>query len=489
LVSARRRLLIVVIASAAAASTLVAVAVLAVGCSPSQAPAARGPSPGAAATASGGDRPLNVVLIVTDDQRADTLRFMPNVERLLAGHGVTFRNFFVTTPLCCPSRASILTGQYSRHTGVLDNFGPDGGAMSFDDHSTVSTWLANAGYTNALVGKYLNQYSALGRCYFPPGWDEWDARISEPQSHYFDYTLDENGRLVNYGRSPPDYSTTVITRKAVGFIDSTPEPFFLYLGTTTPHVPARTLPRDRGRFRGLSPSRPPSFDETDVDDKPWSGLIQPLGTSQIASADRTREHMIESLQALDRSVATLVRELRTEGRLGRTVILFTSDNGFLLGEHRLVSKIWPYEEALRVPLVIRVPWLASPRTDSHLALNIDLAPTIAELAGVRPSIAQDGRSLVPLMRGQGGSRGRNAFVVEWLGDHGADPEAPPPYEGIHTSRYVYVEYRNGWRELYDLARDPYELENLAEDPARTTLRTTLATELHRLLREPARPGT
>jgi arylsulfatase A-like enzyme len=487
-VSARRRLLIVVIASAAAASTLVAVAVFAVGCSPSRAPAAGGPSSGAAA-ASGGDRPLNIVLIVTDDQRADTLQFMPNVERLLAGHGVTFRNFFVTTPLCCPSRASILTGQYSRHTGVLDNFGPHGGALSFDDHSTVATWLSDAGYTNGLVGKYLNQYSALGRCYFPPGWDEWDARISEPQSHYFDYTLDENGRLVNYGRSPSDYSTTVITRKAKRFLDSTPEPFFLYLATTTPHVPARTLPRDRGRFRGLAPSRPPSFDEADAEDKPWSGLVQPLTTERIASTDRTREHMVESLQALDRSVATLVRELRAQGRLGRTVILFTSDNGFLLGEHRLVSKIWPYEESLRVPLVIRVPWLATPRTDSNLALNIDLAPTIAELAGVRPSIAQDGRSLVPLMRGLGESRSRKAFVVEWLGDHGEDPEAPPPYEGIRTSRYVYVEYRNGWRELYDLARDPYELENLADDLGRTALRTTLATELHRLLREPSRSGT
>ena len=477
-----RRILLVLLAvlATAAVSTLAVVAVLAVGCAPVRSPAASAPGTGASAAGAGGDRPLNIVLIVTDDQRADTLRFMPNVERLLADHGVTFRNAFVTTPLCCPSRASILTGRYSRHTGVLDNFGPNGGAAAFRDGSTVATWLSAAGYSNALVGKYLNAYGELGRCYFPPGWTEWDAKISEPQSHYFDYTLDEDGRLVDYGRDPQDYSTTVLTGRALEFLRSTPEPFLLYLAPTTPHIPARVLPRDRGRFSELAPYRPASFDEPDVGDKPWAGRFPRLSADEASFVDDTRRHMLQSLQALDRSVATIVGELRSQGRLGRTVIVLTSDNGYLWGEHRLVEKIWPYEEALRVPLVVRTPWTPEASTDDRLVLNIDLAPTIADLAGVRASPAPDGRSLVPLLRGERPTW-RRAFVMEWLARRPEDPRAPPPYEGIHTERYSYVEYRDGARELYDLRRDPLQLDNLAADDRHRALAAELAARLRDLL--------
>src|SRR5439155_6911334 len=151
--------------------------------------AADGTAGTGSSSARNGPRPTNIILIVTDDQRADTLRFMPNVERLLAGHGITFSHYYVTTSLCCPSRSSILTGQYSRHTGVFDNVGTHGGAVAFDDHSTVATWLSRGGYTTALVGKYLNGYPGFGRCYFPPGWSRWDALASEPEAHYYDYTV------------------------------------------------------------------------------------------------------------------------------------------------------------------------------------------------------------------------------------------------------------------------------------------------------------
>ena len=178
-----------------------------------------------------------------------------------------------------------------------------------------------------------------------------------------------------------------------------------------------------------------------------------------------------------------MRALGRSGRLSDTVIAYTSDNGFLWGEHRLASKVWPYEESIRVPLVVRVPWLRRPRTDDHLALNIDVAPTFADLAGVKPGLPQDGRSLVPLLEGRDVSW-RHAFVEEWLGRAATEVGAPPPFEAVHTDRFVWVEYSNGWRELYDLARDPLELRNLAGDPRARALRTRLRDELHRLLASP-----
>jgi arylsulfatase A-like enzyme len=492
--SGRRRLILVAAASIVSATSLVAVGAAVAPCSPalSAQSAAGRSSPGGDAPGSGGAvqgsaanaaRRPNLILIVTDDQRADTLRFMPNVQRLLAGHGVTFPNFYVTTSLCCPSRTSILTGQYSRHTGVFDNVGAHGGAVAFDDRSTLATWLSGAGYTTALVGKYLNGYPSFGRCYFPPGWTEWDALASEPEAHYYDYTLNHDGYIESYDERVSDYSTTVLFRKGIAFARSARQPFFLYLAPSTPHRPATRLPRDDGLFAKLPPYRPPSFDEPDVSDKPWGSLAPPMPQSRIREVDGIRRHMLESLQALDRQVALLVRDLQRSGRLGNTVIALTSDNGFLWGEHRLVSKVWPYEESIKVPLVVRVPWVTSARVDTHLVLNIDLAPTFAELAGVKPGLPEDGRSIVPLLRGEQ-VPWRHAFTEEWLGRPATDVGAPPQFEALHTDRYVWIEYRNGWRELYDLRSDPFELRNLAEDPEATGLRNRLRTELHRLVASP-----
>ena len=477
----------VAVAAALSASTVAAVGVIAASCSPGASEAAADGSATTPMPPRAADRkPPNLILIVTDDQRADTIRFMPNVRRLLAAHGVTFRRFYVTTSLCCPARAGILTGQYARHTGVYDNVGPHGGAGAFDDRSTVATWLSGGGYTTALVGKYLNGYSRFGRCYFPPGWTEWAALASEPEAHYFDYPLNHDGTIQWYGDEPRDYSTSVLFRRGTSFALSARQPFFLYLAPSAPHRPATPLPRDAGRFRDLPPSRPPSFDEHDVSDKPWGNEVPSLSPSEIGEIDGIREHMLESLQAVDRDVAFLVRALRRSGRLGHTVIALTSDNGFLWGEHRLLSKVWPYEESIRVPLVVRVPWLTRSRVDSHLVLNIDLAPTLAQLAGVRPGLPEDGRSFVPLLEGRH-TRWRRAFTEEWLGRPATEVGSPPPFEALHTRRWVWVEYRNGWRELYDLRRDPHELANLAARPRTAGLRRRLSDELRALLR--ARPGS
>jgi arylsulfatase A-like enzyme len=434
------------------------------------------------------DRP-NIVLIVTDDQRADTLRAMPHVRTLLGSHGVTFPNAFVTTPYCCPSRASILTGLYSHHTGVLSDSPPDGGAPAFDDRSTIATWLSHAGYETGFVGKYLNAYDRLGASYVPPGWDEWDAIASEPiASRYYGYTLNEDARLVTYGPTDPDYSTTVLARSAVAFLRDARPPFFLELAPIAPHRPATPAPGDAGRTDAVALPRPPSFDEVDVSDKPWAGERPPLSDAGAGFLTSLRRSMLEALLEVDRSVAAIVQELRARDQLSNTVIAFTSDNGVLLGEHRLGGKLWPYEEAIRVPLVIRSPWIRRGVVDRRLALNIDLAPTFAALAGVTPRAPVDGRSFAPLLRGEATThRWRTAFEVEYLGDE-HPTGSPPDYRAVRTTRYLYVRYENGWRELYDLKTDPFEIENLAEDPGRARRMRSLGARLERLdAAAPVRP--
>jgi arylsulfatase A-like enzyme len=436
-----------------------------------------------------GARP-NIVLIVTDDQRADTLFAMPNVRHLLAGHGITFSNAFVTTPFCCPSRASILTGLYSHHTGVLSDRPPDGGAPAFDDGSTIATWLHHAGYRTAFVGKYLNAYDRIGATYVPPGWDEWDAIASEPiASRYYGYTLNENGTLVRYGSSDVDYSTTVLTRRALSFLHDTSRPFFLELAPIAPHRPATPAPGDAGRSADAPLERSPAFDEPDVSDKPWGADRPPMSPAAERFADGLRRSMLDTLVEVDRGVGAIVDELRRNGALDDTVVAFTSDNGMLLGEHRIGGKLWPYEDSIRVPLVIRSPWIDSAQTDDRLALNIDLAPTLADLAGVTPATGVDGRSLAERIRGEAEpGLWRTAFEVEYLG-HEHPPGAPPDYRGVRTERYLFVRYDNGWRELYDLRTDPDELHNSASDPARAPLIRSLGRLLGRLDAAPARaPG-
>jgi len=428
-----------------------------------------------------GSRRPNLILILTDDQRWNTLWAMPRVRELLGGHGVTFENAFVTTSYCCPSRASILTGQYSRHTGVLSNSPPDGGAPVFRDGSTLATWLHAGGYHTALVGKYLNRYGTIAPR-IPPGWDTFDAISSEPETTYYNITLNENGREVRYGGSPNVYSTDVLGNLALDFVRSTRPPFFLYFAPVAPHLVAAPAPQDVGAFAHLPPPSSPSYDEADTSDKPWNGTIPPLSPRRANVISVDRRQMLQSLLELDRVVQALVETVAARGGLGDTVIAFASDNGFMWGEHRLEGKVWPYEESIRVPLVIRVPWVAPPgRTDRHMALNIDLASTFADLAGVTPGLPQDGRSLVPLLRGAGPDPPwRSAFVVEYLG-HETFPESPPRFEAIRTTGYLYAEYTNGWRELYDLRRDPYELRNLAGQPGDASLQALLARRLHALL--------
>ena len=418
----------------------------------------------AAAPVYGDPRPHpNVILIVTDDQRSDTLWAMPTVQRALVRRGVRFSNAFVVNPLCCPSRASILTGKYSHSTGVYGNKPPRGGFSAFRDRSTVATWMNAQGYETAYVGKYLN---GSPRRYVPPGWDRWVSFATEPA--FYDYALNVDGALRTHPRRSRAYSTDGFAEEALEFIRrARRRPFFLVFAPYAPHYPATPAPRNAGAFRALSSSRPRSYDERDVSDKPaWLRAQPPLGARQRAALDTFRRRQYASLLAVDASLHAILKTLRRGHRLSDTVIILTSDNGLLWGEHRIPRAKWAaYEESIRVPLVVRYDGLvAKPRVDSHLVANIDLAPTIAELGGTRAADAE-GRSLVSLMRSSTAGW-RSSLLIEHLSSGPARLVKPiPTYCSVRTINSKYVAYSTHEEELYDLERDPYELENRASDPA------------------------
>lgn len=487
----RRRL--VVLATALVAGILVAVGSgLGQGCAGAL---DRSPDPPAAARR---PTPPNIVFILSDDQRADTLWAMPNVRRLLMAHGMTFTHFYVTTPVCCPSRASFLTGQYPDHTGVLDNVGPDGGAQAFNDRSTVATWLQQAGYTNGLFGKYLNGYPELDRCDVPPGWSQWAALDAEPLNRYYGYTLNHDGHLQHYTKRPANYQTDVLARLTSDFVRTAPQPFFAYMAPSNPHRPSAAAPQDAESFAHLKPWMPLSYNEAEIEDKPWYRRDHLMRPSRQRVVQLIRRKMFQSLRSLDRDVGRVVDALRARGVLDHTIVVFSSDNGYLWGEHRLRKKTWPYEESIKVPLVIRTPWIHRAETDDRLVANIDIAPTFADIAGTRPAIPEDGRDLMPLLRnGDAVHDWRHELMIEWEGRITAARGGPQRYRALHTDRYVYVEYANDWRELYDLRTDPYELDNVAGDPRFAALQRDLTERLHQLVRascarapctRPAPPG-
>lgn len=406
------------------------------------------------------DAPSTIVLVVTDDQRSDTLWAMPTVRAELVRRGASFPDAFVVNPICCPSRATILTGRYSHSTGVYRQVPPYGRFEWFRDGSTLATWLHDAGYTTGLFGKYLDGYQHAGLTgYVPPGWDRWVAFI---HAQYYGYTLSVDGAVRRYGEAPEDYSTTVLAETAASFIRETSGPLFLYLAPAAPHGPATPAPGDEGAFRDLPPWRPPSFNEEDVSDKPaWVQGLHPLGRERVEHVDALRRNQHASLLAVDRMVGELIRALRETGRLADTLFIYTSDNGILWGEHRWRRKEAPYEEAIRVPLVVR--WDAGGVVPGSrpevLAANVDLAPTIADAVGI-PAPGAEGLSLLPALRGEPATL-RTDLLIEHLA--GANPV--PTYCAVRSRRWMYVRYADGAEELYDLRADPYQLENLAGEPS------------------------
>jgi arylsulfatase A-like enzyme len=437
-----------------------------------------------------GDQRLNVVVILSDDERWDGTTVMQNVKNLLVNHGVNFTNAHVTTSLCGPSRASILTGQYAHHTGVLDNFGPHSYPAFKEESNDLGVWMHKAGYETGLVGKYVNSYTdGFVHHKIPPGWDDWQVMDSIPMEEYYNYSINDNGHLVHYGNKPSDYSTNVLANKAVQFIKGARHPFFLYFAPVAPHLPAIPAPGDRGKLENIAPIHSPAFNQRNIGKEPWRFWHKNLlnAAAQLYE-NHVRIRQEESLLALDRSVRSIVQALRARHELNRTVIVYTSDNGFLWGEHRLGGKVWPYQESTHVPLIVRTPWTTTPQRNNQPVLNIDIAPTISQLAGIKPGLPEDGRSLMPFLHGQP-TPWRHAFLVEFLGRNMLHQGGPPPYTAVQTRRSLYVEYRNGWRELYNLKKDPWELRNIAGNSRTKPLQATLSGVLHRLYDTPPTPIT
>ncbi len=483
---------------------------------------AGGPSPAGGGTTPGtkpvaGAKP-NVLFVLTDDMRYDDLQYMPQTRKLVGDAGLTFDAHFDNVTLCCPARTSILRGQYSHNTGILTNGGDNGGFETAYaekvEESTIATALHGAGYRTGLFGKYLNGYpNTASDTYVPPGWDAWSSSIKGNAYGEYNYTLNENGKAVSYGTKPEDYGTDVYMRQTRDFMAEagrSGKPFFAYLAVYAPHSPATPAPQDETTFPDVQAPRDPAFNEADVSDKPkFIQNLTELDTKARRQTDALARRRAQSLQAVDRGVASLIDSLTASGQLGNTYIVFTSDNGFHLGQHRLrAGKQTAYETDIHLPLLVRGPGVAAGKHATAMTGNIDLAPTFAELGGTSLAHAADGRSLVPFLTGGGVAPAswRNAYLLEhWtvssrveprpgaaqlepddLDQGGSVPESTggeatsstttttrnsrlgaaaatvmPEFAGLRVPGYTYVEYVTGERELYDNAKDPDQLDNIA----------------------------
>ncbi len=477
------------------------------------------------------DRP-NVVVIMADDARNDDLRFMPNVRRLIGDRGVRFTNTFSPQPLCCPARASFLTGQYSHNHGVWSHVSPYG-FRALHDRATLPVWLHRVGYDTTFLGKYLNGYGTQTRRngqpslrYVPPGWTDWrgavdggvkaDPALDGGTYRYWNTTLNVHGTLVPHHGA---YQTRLFSRIAQQTFrqeSRSPAPFFSWLSFVAPHHgsprevddPAPLLRADGHREVFLNPARPKGvrgrFDsvirhapgyrgEKDVRDKPFFIRDNPplSHAEQVAVREDSRQRA-EALSVLDDEVAKMMAVLRRTGELAHTYVVFTSDNGYFLGEHRMrQGKILPYEPSLRVPLLIRGPGIPAGQTRTDPFTMIDFAPTLLQIAGAPRPRSVDGVGMLGVAKH--GDRGWSRGILTETGPRTVrsdiaesdnflvDPShGPSPLrfsQGVRTGRYLYVEHASRERELYDLRTDPREVTNLVDRPGRRPVVRALAHEL------------
>jgi len=424
------------------------------------------------ATAAKKAKKPNIVVITSDDQRQDDMIAMPKTKALLGNTGTTYRNSYVSYSLCCPSRATFLTGQYSHNHHVTWNFMPYGGYQRFKElgqRNTLPVWLQRAGYTTGLIGKYLNEYGERNPREIPPGWSDWQGAVDPSTYDQYGYTMNINGRLRRYGRRPQDYQTDVFAGRAVDFIrrNSRPghKPFFLWL---TPNAPHTIAVKERGRAEGSPAFPPPRYRNNRFTRAQMPRHPNFRATAEgAARATANWRGRLGALMGVDDMVQRVVGQLRRSGQLRNTVVIYTSDNGWLLGEHGIVGqKYFGFEESIRVPLIISGPGFARHRASADPAMNVDLAPTIAAAAGARTGRPQDG---YVLQRVRPGSLRHRNMVIET----GKNTYDLPYYVGYHTLDWHYEDIFTPKTaltppgradELYDLRKDPWELRNVARDP-------------------------
>lgn len=427
-------------------------------------------------------QPPNIIFVLADDLSWNLVQYMPNVLQMQRD-GMTFTDYTVSNSLCCPSRATTFSGRYPHNTGVFTNNGPDGGWELFHDRGeedqTFAVAQQSVGYRTAMMGKYLNGYSPVrplergGAPYVPPGWNDWVAPVATARFG-FNYQQNENGEVVNYGDRPEDYLTDVLARKATSFMEASTQagtPFMLEVAPFAPHDPAVPAPRDAEAFPGLQAPRGPAFDQLVVDGPDWLSDLPPSRNGQVRRIDQLYRLRAQSVLAVDALVASVREAARNAGVADRTYIVFGSDNGVHLGEHRLPpGKETAFEIDITVPLIVTGPGVPAGTTRDELVQNVDLAPTFLDLSGAAVADSIDGRSFLPLLLGEQ-VPWRTASLIE---HHGQvldldDPDAsedasgvrPPTYEAIRTQDATFVMYETGEVEYYDLVDDPDQLVNIA----------------------------
>jgi arylsulfatase A-like enzyme len=463
----------------------------------------------------------NVVVITTDDQTVRDMIAMPQTQALIGGHGVTFSRSFVSFPLCCPSRASYLTGQHAHNHGVLGNTPPDGGYGMLKDDQTLPVWLQTRNYRTVHIGKMPNGFAETDETYVPPGWKlpdgEFYGFIPHPPSAYYGFRLDENGVPVQY--TPVDYQTDVYADKAKQVIDShtaafPTRPLYMEVDFFAPHDPPTPATRHDGAFATAQLPVDKSFNEKDISDKPgWLRAVKRMGPGLISKVASRYRKRLETLLAVDEAVAKIVNELGAKGILDNTYIFFTSDNGFMQGQHRLhQGKFVAYDPSAQVPLMVRGPGIPEGAHSSEMVTNVDLAATILDIANATPGITIDGRSYLPFAENPATSSERPLLFETGRAIALADPASaaatgrgqkkssiyvknldldrtaqlsgrvikPPKYRAIRTRRYLLIKYSDHGRELYDMAHDPLQLNSVYKNPRYKVIKKLLLKRLAKL---------
>ena len=446
----------------------------------------------------------NFVVVLVDDMDARIMPLwdaLPKTKAAIGDRGTTFTNAFAPDPLCCPARASLLTGKYPHNTGVLDLADYHefvGGA----ENDTFATRLHAAGYRTGFAGKYLNGYDK-DPVLVPPGWDEWFGLAGDGMYRGYGYEVNHNGTMESYGTAPADYETDVLSREATSFLNSAhgspDQPFLLYLTPVAPHAWIPPAPRYAvNNFTSANPTSPGNLNEPDVSDKPeWlRDGVPVLGATALSQQVAEYQRMMGSLLAVDDMVASVVSNLKRNGEWASTTLVFLSDNGLNFGSHRLVQKEAPYEESIRVPMVMAGPGIPH-ENQSSLVTHEDLAPTLLDLAGLPVPDTMDGRSLRPVFAGDTSSW-RSDFLLEFSGQYNPwvqydTIEQSPIFRSRTTARctcrrggrcavsdYIYIQWYGGTYhdyELYDLDADPLELTNLLATPAGRTEHADLVAQM------------
>ena len=435
------------------------------------------PTPAPVATA----KP-NIVFVLIDDGEEAMSALMPRLRADFIDKGVRFTNAFSTTPLCGPSRANILTGQFAHNTGVLANTGDNGGYLAFMaggfDNNNIGPWLKAAGYKTGIFGKYENDFPiGAPETFIAPGWDDWRVVMSDRVGYNDEYTLNENGVLKLYTAATGGYQTDILSERMQSFIKSTEandsQPFFAFLAVAAPHTPTAPATRHLNAYPGATAPRTAAFNEADISDKPrWLQDQSPLmDGATIAEIDSDYRGSLQALLAVEEAMDALFQTLDQLGESSNTYVFFTSDNGLHRGEHRLRGgKNTAYEESIKVPFYVRGPGVPAGRTIEHLTGLVDLVPTFLTLAGASIPASVDGVSLTPLLSST--PPALSAWRPDLLIEHPKGAGLPiqiPGYYGVRTQTEMYVEYDNGENEYYDLRTDPLQLNNLARQTSSSTI--------------------